>query len=99
MRLCDEVIPQFPNGYIELLIVYPSSDDRFEWHDLPACIKREAEMRLYGATIDVYTMYGIDSRRGATVLVRPDGYVGAVYGMEDIAEVVDYFGNCLVQAV
>jgi phenol 2-monooxygenase len=44
-------------------------------------------------------MYGVDSDRGAIVLVRPDGYVGAVYQMEDIKEVVDYFGNFLVQAM
>ncbi|TCD71733.1 hypothetical protein EIP91_005499 [Steccherinum ochraceum] len=38
-----------------------------------------------------YTRYGVDSDRGAVVIVRPDGYVGLVTPLESTEEVVDYF--------
>jgi len=82
---------------VELLVLFPESDRRFEWDDLIPCIKRDAEMRLFGASEETYAMYGIDQARGATVLVRPDGYVGMVCELEDNKEVVKFLDDCLVR--
>lgn len=40
-----------------------------------------------------YERYGIDAQRGAIVVVRPDGFVGAVAPLEDITDVNSYFAS------
>ena len=97
VRLCNDVTPQYPAGVVELLILYPSRPDRFEWVDLPGCVKRDAEMRTFGATEEVYSKYGVNSEKGAVVVVRPDGYVGIICAIEDIEGLMRYMDDCLVR--
>lgn len=40
-----------------------------------------------------YDTYGIDSVKGAIVVVRPDGYVGVVASIDNIADLDAYFGG------
>lgn len=40
-----------------------------------------------------YDTYGIDSCKGALVVVRPDGYVGMVAPYEGVGDVEQYFGG------
>lgn len=97
MRLCDSTISLYPAGVVELLILYPPREERFEWIDLPKCVKRDAEMRTFGATEVVYNKYGVDTRKGAVVVVRPDGYVGTICAVEDHEGLTTYFDECLVR--
>jgi phenol 2-monooxygenase len=82
---------------IELLIVHPLTA-RFEWVDLPKCVKDIAEMRLFGlaATEDLYDVYGVPKEQGAMVVVRPDGYVGMIGHLSEVDDVEAYFRGCLV---
>jgi phenol 2-monooxygenase len=97
VQVCDSIIPQYPTGVLELLILYPPREIRFEWVDLPKCVKRDAEMRIFGATEEVYKKYGVDTARGAVVVVRPDGYVGTICAIEDGEGLTSYLDNCLVR--
>jgi phenol 2-monooxygenase len=97
VRLCDSVTPQYPAGVIELLIMYPPRQDRFEWVDLPDCVKRDAEMRTFGTTEEVYNKYGVNTARGAVVVVRPDGYVGTICAIENTEGLMRYLDGCLVR--
>jgi phenol 2-monooxygenase (NADPH) len=45
-----------------------------------------------------YEGYGIDAERGAVVVVRPDGYVGLVVGLEDYEEIARWFDGVLRRA-
>ena len=40
-----------------------------------------------------YATYGIDTLKGAIVIVRPDGYVGMVSPYESLSDVEAYFGR------
>ena len=41
---------------------------------------------------EVYKSLELDEERGALVVVRPDGYIGAVLGLEDLESLKEYFG-------
>ena len=44
---------------------------------------------------DAYEIYGIDKAEGALVVVRPDGYVGVLGGLDAFGLVEGYFEGCL----
>lgn len=97
-EICGEIIPQFPNNMIELVAVHPIRNKKFEWTDIPACLKEHAEMRFHGVgEDDVYATYGVAEHEGAIVVVRPDGYVGAIVHLSNTAQVLKYLKGCLVQ--
>ena len=45
-----------------------------------------------------YEAYGIDTQQGAIVVVRPDGYVGAVAPFERLDDVDAYFSSFMTRA-
>jgi phenol 2-monooxygenase len=97
--ICDEVLPTFPKDTIELVVVHPIRTRNFEWTDLPICLKKHAEMRFHGiGDQPVYQIYGVAEHEGAIVLVRPDGYVGAIVQLHKTDEVLDYLRECLVSS-
>jgi phenol 2-monooxygenase len=65
--------------------------------DLPDVVKAQAEMRFYNGTEleDVYKVYGVDPKKGAVTVIRPDGYVGIVAELKDTSSVHAYFKGCL----
>ncbi|KAH7029457.1 FAD binding domain-containing protein [Microdochium trichocladiopsis] len=94
----DTIIPAFPKSMIQLTVLHPSRTQRFEWTDVPKQIKQHAEMRFHGVGVgeeDVYGVYGVDEKLGAAVVVRPDGYVGAVAGLDDTQALEAYLRRCL----
>lgn len=96
-RICTEVIPAFPSGTVELVVLHPLLGQQFEWTDIPAGVKDHAEMRFHGPMDDkLYDTYGVDAHVGAAVVVRPDGYVGAASSLADASSVYDYLRGCLV---
>jgi phenol 2-monooxygenase (NADPH) len=42
---------------------------------------------------DGYKNYGIDSKTGAIVIVRPDGYVGMISPLNKTGDIAMYFGS------
>ena len=42
-----------------------------------------------------YKYYGIDEKEGAIIVVRPDGYVGAVSPLNRVSDLKTYF-NCFM---
>ena len=43
-----------------------------------------------------YERYGIDAQQGAIVVVRPDGYVGAIAPFDRLADLDAYFASFMV---
>ncbi|KAL3418610.1 phenol hydroxylase [Phlyctema vagabunda] len=43
-----------------------------------------------------YQNYGVDAKRGAVVIIRPDGYVGWLGELEDVHDMDDYFSVIMV---
>lgn len=56
----------------------------------------EAEMRLYCAGQEVYDSYGVDTKRGALVLVRPDGTIGMISNLEETTLLERFLQQVLV---
>jgi hypothetical protein len=91
------LLTQFPRSIIEQIILHPNLHRSFEWDDIPSCVKQQAEMQFYdGSAIDeAYTIYGVDSARGALIVIRPDGYVGVIASLEDVQRVDRYLRGCI----
>jgi phenol 2-monooxygenase len=97
LSACVDITQKFPAGLIELVVVHPMTK-RFEWSDLPSCVKKAAEMRTYGLSKseDAYDVYGVGKESGVIATVRPDGYVGMLSSLSDSTSVEAYFRGCLV---
>ena len=96
-EICSRVIPSFPADTIELVAVHPIRSKRFEWTDVPICLKQAAEMRFYGlGEDDLYKIYGVAEHEGAIVVVRPDGYIGIVVHLSNVGLAHAYLEKCLV---
>ncbi|KAH7417733.1 FAD binding domain-containing protein [Cadophora sp. MPI-SDFR-AT-0126] len=91
--LCSQFLTRYPSGLIQPLIVLPDEASKFEWTDLPSCIKEKAEMTLFLASEDVYKIYGIPRQgveAGKLIVTRPDGIVGFMAYLEDIEKVKSF---------
>jgi len=98
-RICDEILPAFPLDTVELVVVHPFVERKFEWTDIPSGVKKYAEMRFHGPlNEDLYKVYGVDPNVGCAVAVRPDGYVGMISSLSNASHVDDYLCHCLVKA-
>jgi phenol 2-monooxygenase len=98
-HVCSGMLPTFPTGTVELVVLHPFLKRRFEWTDIPSCVKENAEIRFHGPEEDsLYGTYGVHPDTGAAAVVRPDGYVGAVCSLSKVSEIDDYLSRCLVKA-
>ena len=97
LQSCADLVQKFPQGLIELVVVHPLKE-RFEWTDLPPCVKSVAEMRFHGLSDkeDAYEVFEISKESGSLAAVRPDGYVGMVGSLSAVDELEAYFRGCLV---
>jgi phenol 2-monooxygenase len=98
LQSCSKILADFPTGVIDLVVLQPLTA-RFEWTDLPKCVKELAEMKTYSLAKreDAYEIYGIPKQDGALVVVRPDGYVGMLGRLDAPGLVEGYFEGCLVK--
>ncbi|KUM64000.1 hypothetical protein ACN42_g3119 [Penicillium freii] len=96
------LIPTFSPPLIEQVILYPGLCiyRHFRWEDLPRTVRVYSEMRLFdgsGSDLaqgeDAYTRFGVAPDRGAMAVVRPDGYVGIVAELGDVARVESYLAR------
>ncbi|KAB8273745.1 thioredoxin-like protein [Aspergillus minisclerotigenes] len=94
------LVPQFAASLIEQIIIYPRVPGEITWRGLPMCMKEQSEMTFYNGyeLEDVYGIYGVDSARGALVVVRPDGYVGLVVALSDTDPVDEYLSRVIARA-
>ncbi|KAJ5912822.1 hypothetical protein N7504_001705 [Penicillium tannophilum] len=93
----SQLVSQFPASVVEQIILHPALDRPFEWGDIPACVKQNAEMRFYdgSALDDAYGIYGVDPAKGALAVIRPDGYVGVVVRLNEVVRGEDYLKGCI----
>lgn len=54
-------------------------------------------MRFYNGTEleDTYKIYGVDTKKGAIAVVRPDGYIGTIAELKDTDRVGEFLKGCL----
>ncbi|OAQ60222.1 FAD binding domain-containing protein [Pochonia chlamydosporia 170] len=92
-----EIIQKFPAGVVNPIILHPLKE-RFEWSDLPSCVKTFAEMRTYGLAKqeDAYEIFGVPKDEGLIAVIRPDGYVGMLAALTGSKLLDAYFRGCLV---
>lgn len=97
-KICD-IIQRFADSMIELVVLHPLKT-RFEWTQIPSCVKNLAEMRFHSCTEEnAYKIYGVPQSLGALVIVRPDGVISSVDHLETYEEVNCFFSKCLVLKV
>ena len=48
VAMCESIIPAFPADIVEVVVIHPIRNKRFEWTDIPLCLKRHAEMKFHG---------------------------------------------------
>ncbi|KAE9370736.1 putative phenol monooxygenase [Stipitochalara longipes BDJ] len=91
------ILSRFPAGIIELVILHPLESNTFVWTDIPEAVKTHSEMRFYNATEleDAYRIYGIDPKKGAVAVVRPDGYIGTITELKDTDRIGEFLRRCL----
>ena len=95
-KVCEGIIPRFPAQTVELVVLHPLKE-RFEWTDIPSCVKEYAEMSFYGLSDeDAYHIYGVSEASGALAVVRPDGVVGAVAPLDASDTIQEYLAGCLI---
>jgi phenol 2-monooxygenase len=91
------ILSQFPAGIIELVILHPLESNTFVWTEIPQAVKTHSEMRFYNGTEleDAYKVYGVDPKRGAVAVVRPDGYIGTIAELKDTERIGEFLKRCL----
>jgi phenol 2-monooxygenase len=94
---CVDIIRKFPTGATDLVVLHPLQK-RFEWTDVPPCLKTFAEMRTYGLAKkeDAYEIFNVSKDEGLIAVIRPDGYVGMLAPLSDSKTVKAYFNSCLI---
>jgi len=85
-----------PREEVELLrdlhAAFHPFDNKLGWEYDRVFVDGESYHEGHGKA---YEGYGIDEQRGAVVVVRPDGYVGLVVGLDDYAEIGKWFDGVL----
>ncbi|KAK4184066.1 putative phenol 2-monooxygenase [Podospora australis] len=89
---------------VEVLVVHCAERDKVDFMDLPDVYRPWSEgagydyWRVFADQESVHDGHGrvyerleIDKEQGCVVVVRPDGYVGAVLDVEDLAGMKSYF--------
>ena len=91
------MLPSFPEGLIELVVLHPIESNTFVWKDVPDVVLAQAEMSFYNGTEveDAYEVYGVDVGKGAIAIVRPDGYIGVVTALADTDRIKAYLSGCI----
>ncbi|KAI9800787.1 MAG: hypothetical protein M1833_003204 [Piccolia ochrophora] len=96
VELLGTILPKFPRGTIEPIVLHPLDSHSFVWQDLPPVLKACAEMRFHGRPFEGgYEAYGVDADRGASAVIRPDGYVGVVANLSDTGRIEEFLVRCL----
>lgn len=92
-HISREAPPMKANPFFEYLTVLATPYTEWDVDSIPAALRRVRDRvyaddlpdrRVPGVTVGtLHAKYGIDVEKGAVVVVRPDGYVGAVVGLNE----------------
>ena len=82
--ITNKTMPKYTAGVLKIVIVCPLDDAKFGFVDLGQHVKQQAEFHLHcDVGADAYAVYGVDPKVGAMAVVRPDGFIGTVAGLDD----------------
>ncbi|KRZ98298.1 uncharacterized protein AC631_05942 [Debaryomyces fabryi] len=100
------------DSVIDILSIYSSDRESHELFDFPRiCVPRDFKKRLnywklyagiedtlHEGRCDAYKKYGIDSEKGAIVVVRPDGYIAMVneFNLDSYKNIAQFFEKFMV---
>ncbi|KAF9892731.1 hypothetical protein FE257_001133 [Aspergillus nanangensis] len=90
--LYQDIIPLFLPDVVTGILIMPESVKKADglgcipmedadWTSFPLCVKQKAEMKVYISQA-AYELCGISVEEGALVLLRPDGVISMVDGMD-----------------
>ncbi|PWW79662.1 hypothetical protein C7212DRAFT_291582, partial [Tuber magnatum] len=96
--LTSRIPSAFPPSMVEVLIFFPGGRENLEWVDFPPSVREESEWLVFGDEFrELYAAWGVDEEVGALAVVRPDGYVGAVAALSEVAVVESWLGGVLAK--
>jgi phenol 2-monooxygenase len=80
-----------------LVVLHALESNTFDWKDIPEVVKTHSEMRFYNGTEleDAYKIYGVDMKKGAIAVVRPDGYIGTIAELGNTERIGEFLKGCL----
>ncbi|KAF9891621.1 hypothetical protein FE257_003632 [Aspergillus nanangensis] len=99
---------------LQFMLVHASSRDKVKWDDFPVVFRPQDRRGVmdywrvfadapcaFDQTGEAYAKYGIDKRRGAAVVLRPDGYVAKVVEptVEGIQDIGDWLGGFMQASI
>ncbi|ETS84835.1 hypothetical protein PFICI_02860 [Pestalotiopsis fici W106-1] len=92
-------IPAANRGYvIDLFLIHAMSHASIDLEDLPEPFSSEWLMRVYADSHGAaHRQLGVSDEHGALVVVRPDGYIGLVTGLEKLGDVTAYFDKFMLR--
>lgn len=97
--ITSTTIPAANKGYvIDLFLVHSMSHTSVHLEDLPAPFSSEWPMRVYADSRGAaHRQLGVPEDGGALVVVRPDGYIGLVTGLDKLGDATAYFDKFMVR--
>jgi phenol 2-monooxygenase len=97
LKQISAILARYPADIIELVILHPLESNTFVWTDIPEAVKTHSEMRFYNGTEleHAYNVYGVDPKKGAIAVVRPDGYIGTISELRDVQRIGKFLKGCL----
>jgi phenol 2-monooxygenase len=101
LKQISAILARYPAGIIEQVVLHPLESNSFVWTDIPEAVKTHSEMRFYNGTEleHAYNVYGVDPKKGAIAVVRPDGYIGAISELRDVRRIGDFLKGCLRELI
>ncbi|KAJ5624996.1 hypothetical protein N7510_001305 [Penicillium lagena] len=89
------------NSYlIDLFLIHSLDHLNIQLEELPAPFSTKWPMRVYSdANGAAQNQLGVPEDSGALVVVRPDGYIGLITGLDRLEDVTSYFSKFMVRRV
>ena len=86
-----------PGTVIELFLIHTSSHLKVPIEELPEPFPEWQATIYEDINHKAHSELGVDADVGAVAVVRPDGYVGLVMGLDGAERIGEYFGKFLVE--
>lgn len=98
-KMNTEIAPRYPEGTLQGVIIVPGVgvEQSVDWSVLPEDVQKRVEMMTFWGSDEAYAFYGIDPEEGATVVVRPDQFVGSIMGLGDVEKLKAYLDRVVVR--
>jgi len=81
------ILQKFVSGIMEPFVIHPlRSNDDVEWSMFPKALKEGWEWNLFGdVSGQGYETLGVDRDAGVVAVLRPDGVLGGVWDLDELA--------------